>query len=157
MTPEELQTDEAAVKKLTEMDGLRRRLFDVTGLLVIQVPTTLRAVLERYYPMMRKSLAPGGSSQFPKACVRQKRDNTRTLARLKGDILLFHVGNAILAYYADDAKLMENQVQLLEDIVMLGYRTCVVIGSDAKGFALATEPEAIPEVKPHVRVPAPKK
>lgn len=157
MTPIESLNDAKAKAKVTadKCDGLRNQIMESVNRISTQVPTSLRSVLERYYPHMRMSMAYNGASQFPQTMRPQLRKPERTTVDRKADVLCFHVGNAILAFYAQDADLLKLRVQVLEDIAVYGYSKCRVEGTVQKGYVLGL-PLVAGKKKPNVPVPTKK-
>lgn len=116
--------------------GINTRLRFAVNRLVTQVPTALRSVLERYIPAMNANLSYQGTSAFPQSLKPMLHRPERTSVQSRGDVLCFHIGSAILAYYEKDADLMEKRVKLLENVADAGYQNCRVEGTVAKGYVL---------------------
>lgn len=135
-------------------EEVRRELMFAICRISSEVPTALRSVLERYYPHMRFSMAYNGSSAFPQSMRPQLRKPERTTVQRKAEVLCFHIGNAILAYYAQDLDLLKLRVQVLKDIAGYGYAKSRVEGTVQKGYTLGLPLEA---GKKTPNVPLPKK
>lgn len=110
-----------------------------------QVHTSIRAVLDSYVQHISPALSLRGDSYFPRAARRHPVNPDFSTSRTAGDLLFFHVGNAILAYYdAVRGNLSEHllsRVIHLEEIAA-NVKDFVPYGSDLMGWCLLSKAAA---------------
>lgn len=117
---------------------IKQAIFGLSEHLTSQV----RAFTDSYYQFIAPTMARWGDTRFPTGVCYHPRDPERTSMRDKENVLYFHIGSTILAYYGvvqgkpTATPLMEARIKLLEDIGKRGYSSFVVAGNEASGYAL---------------------
>lgn len=105
-----------------------------------QCKTTLRAILDRYPQCVSRSLADEGDARLPRTIRQHVRNHDRSNDSGFGDLLCFHVGSTILAFYAavngEDHEHLRARLQHLKEINEHGPGEYVPYGSDAHGWML---------------------
>lgn len=109
------------------------------------MPTSLRAVIDRYYPALDPRRAKTGPDEFPVKHQPHGRDASRSLVPGFEKVLCFHIGQAFLGYY--DVVLgvenpgAEQAVARLE--ALAGQLTNTLVdGSPSTGYVIVTREES---------------
>lgn len=110
--------------------------------IALKAPSDARHLIEEYVPLLSPGLAPKGDSNLPIAAVRSPVNPERCGVEVgKHSLLLFHAGNAVMAYYAsviDGAATLElmRRAELLAQIASRGMAAFTIGGTVQKGFYL---------------------
>lgn len=110
-----------------------------------QLQTRLQHIVDQYPAAVSRQFAHEGDSRMPRTVRQHPRTQERSTDDTFGDLLCFHVGNAVLAY--QDAVLgrpdnLQERLNFLEQIVDNGAGIYVVYGTNAHGFTLILRSEA---------------
>lgn len=131
-TDEELRAAAAKLKSLTHRLGQ-------------QLQTRLQHIVDQYPAAVSRQFAHEGDSRMPRTVRQHPRTRERSTDDTFGDLICFHVGNAVLAY--QDAVLgrpdnLRERLNFLEQIVTNGAGSYVPFGTNAHGFTLKHRHEA---------------
>lgn len=115
---------------------LKRAICDISGM----CKTKLQGIVDEYPGAISLRLAHEGDSRLPRTVRRHGRDTGRSEDSTFGDLLCFHIGNTILAFY-DEACGIPNshlraRLEHLKEIAKDGPGNYVPYGSNARGFML---------------------
>jgi hypothetical protein len=119
--------------------GIRKAL----GMLIGNIrETTIETVLSGYYRMLSPSMAPTRGSEFPRTLYSHAKNPDRSSKSGWGNLICFHVGNAILAYYESflNGKPVDHlfaRVEHLREIAEKPHRF-IPYGSIETGYCLMT-------------------
>lgn len=105
------------------------------------------SLLHRYASLVSPSLANSNDSRFPRTVNPHPVYPGRTIDRGFGNVLIFHVGHAVLQYYAavgaePDSLVEDGAIKRVADMAKLGLSTYVLWGDDAKGYEIITTEDA---------------
>lgn len=142
---------------------LQRAIFGISE----KARSSDRHILDAYIKHVSPQLKHQGESQLPTALRRAVRDHDRHGTPAFPGILFFHIGNAVVAYYAllngeeklpkrtallgetlpaaafeDILDVLERRVLLLEQIAAKGMKAFRILGTDMDGFTLIARDEA---------------
>jgi hypothetical protein len=119
-----------------------------------QCNTPMRAVVDRYLPSISRQHASEGSAALPRTVEQHPVNPERCRRSRLGDLLCFHIGNTLLAYYAAVASgdtsvdpLLEYRLQFLQKLNECGIRQFVAYGSDSQGWTLMHIDDARKQVR----------
>lgn len=124
--------------------------------------SSVRAVLDLYFPLINPRRVRQGQQFFPRAVHRHARNDERSAGDGgKINLLFFHVGNAILGIYESvlaagtpmfdvECTALGDKVRLIEHIAMYGLAVMFYVGDDSRGFALQVDKPASDVPKPNL-------
>jgi hypothetical protein len=102
----------------------------------------LRSLIDRYLRLVAPTFAKSADSNFPRSVNQHPRDPNKSQVGGLGNLLVFHIGNAILAYYAavrgENAEHLYARLEHLKEIADVGPMSFVSYGDDANGYMLLT-------------------
>lgn len=135
------EAKEAPKSDQKELDKLRGRLVKATFAISEQVNTALRNLIDQYPKHMNMTMRHNADSEFPISVKVQPFQSERTMHTNKGSVLMFHIGNAILAMYeaglAEKLPAYVKRVEFLEHVAAKGYVNFYVAGSAREGHYLS--------------------
>lgn len=115
---------------------IKRQIHGISA----QCKTVLRSVIDRYPRCVSRQLATDDDSNFPRTVRRHIRDHDRSTADGFGDLLCFHIGNTILAFYdavnGEDHEHLRARLQHLREINEHGPGNFHPYGSVQHGWML---------------------
>lgn len=118
-----------------------------------QCNTSQRAVLDRYLRLVSPRLAERGEAEFPQPLRRHGANSGRSMYPGVGNLLCFHVGNALMAFYeaclaGEPGEVLEPRLYRLKRIAQSGVAQCRVRGNDQDGYFLAVSEDTAYAVSP---------
>jgi hypothetical protein len=158
-------TTKAEPRKATTQelaDRLRAAIFKLSN----HPKSDMAALLQRYMGFLAPSMAKYGTERFPRTYRPHAVNYDRSTESSKSALLIFHVADAIGAYFAavrskggaDQMALLEPRVALIEDIAKRNINGYQAHGSPMLGFCLMTPAqieswEAKKNVVPNAKAP----
>lgn len=112
----------------------------------------LRSMIDQYLRLVSPFFVDDGDASFPRGVYRHGTNWNRCSSSAFGDVLTFHIGDAVLAYYqcelGEQTQDDIDAIQFIHDIAVVGISSCRVMGSDRNGFKLfvVTDHEKLLEV-----------
>ena len=119
---------------------IRKAIFDIAD----QCKTVVQTELHRYPGVLTERNAYQGEAALPKPLKRHGRDASRSQYDNRANLILFHVGNAIVTFYAavrgdEGGKPLKARIKHLEEIASEGLSNYRVYGSEFRGYMLVHE------------------
>jgi hypothetical protein len=102
--------------------------------------SSLRSIISGFMQMVSPFFIEDGDSRFPRAIHRHPTFKERCSVESFADVTVFHIGAAILAYYAFErgeyTQSDINVVEFLHEIAVVGLASHRVKGGDKRGYTL---------------------
>ena len=111
--------------------------------IMTKLPSDLQSLLSRYIRCASPAFVEMEDSEFPKSLYRHPRNPHASVRGGWGNVLCFHVGDAILSYYNLYRGIHNDEefaaIQYLHEIATVGTEFFKVTGDDTTGYMLMTE------------------
>jgi|GEM_PF-2711499 len=119
-----------------------------------KVNTSLRSITDAYLRLVCPAMSLTGGSEFPRALRPHPLNHDFSTYRGYGDLICFHIGNAILAYYdavrGQPAEHLLARVELLKEIAAR-LEEFQPYGSDQAGWCLLSKNAVAALEKQHAK------